>query len=316
MKSKKTVAVSGSIAYDDIMDFPGFFKDYIQENNLHQINVSFVVDRLKKQLGGTATNISYNLSLLSDATVVILGALGQDHAEFTSFFKKQKINTDALIIDRKLYTSTGKVITDRKDNQIWGFYYGAAAKASKVNLKKYAKNPDYLIISANHPDGFLAVQKHAIATHLEYMYDPGMALTWIKDRDLQKGVENASCVVGNDYEIASIVKRIGKSTKVLASEGKIVITTLGEKGVMYEDMNKRMNVSGYSKTKIVDPTGAGDAWRAGFVAGALSALPLVETLKQANAIASFAVEEYGTVNHAPSPVQIQRRMKTLTVSLL
>jgi adenosine kinase len=316
MKSKKTVAVSGSIAYDDIMDFPGYFKDYIQENKLHQINVSFVVDRLKKQLGGTATNISYNLSLLSESSIIILGALGQDFADFTSFFKKHNITTDALVIDRNLYTSTGKVITDRKDNQIWGFYYGAAIKASKINLNKYVKNPDYLIISANHPNGFLTIQKHAITSHLEYMYDPGMALTWIKDSDLRRGVEHASCVIGNDYEIASIVKRMGKTARALAADGKIIITTLGEKGVIYEDMNKRITVSAYRKTKIVDPTGAGDAWRAGFVAGALSALPLVDTLKQANALASFAVEKYGTVNHAPSKSQIERRMKTMTVSLL
>jgi len=305
------ILVTGSISFDDIMDFPARFVDYFHPEKLHQINVSFVVNNLEKQIGGTATNIVHNLRLVTEKNINILAAVGKDGKDILNFFKKRKINTDGIIKDVKKYTSTGKVITDIKDNQIWGFYYGAGETAKKIKLEKYATRNSLLIISANHSEAFLNFQKEAIKQKVDYLYDPGMALTWINDKDLKMGVENCKFLVGNDYEIAMILKRTNYSIEKLKHYGLRIVTTLGEKGVVYESKKESYKINGYKVKKVVDPTGAGDAWRGGFVAGLAEEKNIKESLKQGNALASFAVEVYGTTNHCPSKKEIEKRTNML-----
>lgn len=206
------------------MDFPGEFKNYFHPEKLHQINISFVVDKLEKQLGGTATNIAYNASLIfnfphfakasrgKQISIKILGSLGKDGKEFINFFKKKNIDVDGIVVDKSLYTSAGSVISDKGDNQIWGFYYGASEKISYTDFKMINKETDLLVISANHKNSFLYFQKEAIKYKIPYLYDPGMTLTWIKDKDLEEGVLNCRYLVGNDYEIAMITKRLNPTS--------------------------------------------------------------------------------------------------------
>jgi len=363
------IIITGSIAYDEIMDFPKEFKDYFHPEKLHQINVSFVVDKLEKQLGGTGTNIAYNISLVLDSRlrgndkekmssrpsetsgeilkkdssttlgmtkekveIKLLGSIGKDGKSFLDFFKKNKIDTEGIIVDKKLYTAAGKVITDIKDNQIWGFYYGASKSAKKINLKKYCDKSSLLIISATHSEAFLHFQKEAIKYKVDYIYDPGMALTWITDKDLKEGVMNCRYLIGNDYEIAMILKRLNVSINQFSDTGICVITTLGEKGVNYNggvipvktgiygkfslDSRLRGNdnsllVPGYKVKKMVDPTGAGDAWRGGFIAGLVLGMKTLDCLKLGNVMASFAIEKYGTVNHKPNSKEVEKRMENL-----
>lgn len=338
MSKHKNVYVTGSIAYDTIMDFPNKFQDYFHPERLHQINVSFVVDKLEKQLGGTGTNIAYNVKCskvekLKGSKVYLLGSVGKDGGEFLNFFKKNKIDTSGIIIDQKLYTAAGSVITDTKDNQIWGFYYGASAKIPYIDFKKLNRETDLIIISANHKNSFLYFQSGAIKNKIPYLYDPGMALSWIKDNDLKEGVMNSKYLIGNDYEIAMILKRLGVSINKLIDTGVIVITTLGEEGVRYEErleslkveklksINlktfepsnlKTIKVPAFKVKKMVDPTGAGDAWRGGFVAGLLMDYSTEDCLKLGNVMASFAIEKYGTVNHKPTKKEIEKRLKKLS----
>ncbi len=306
-----SVIITGSVAYDEIMDFPGQFADHFHPEKLHQINVSFVVDKLNKQLGGIATNIAYNLSLTTKVPVKVLAAVGSDGRAFLNFFQKNGIATDGIIIDNDLFTATGKVMTDTRDNQIWAYYYGASAKGKNIALKKYIDKNSLVIISAVHTDAFLHFQKQAIELHLPYLYDPGMSLTWISDKDLQQGVEKCRWLVGNDYEIAQILKRIRKTINELTDYGLQIITTLGERGVVYQSKNENYHVVGYKVQDVIDPTGAGDAWRGGFIAGIVNGLSIVDSLKLGNALASFAVEKYGTVNHRPTMKQIRERAHVL-----
>ncbi|MFA6016646.1 MAG: PfkB family carbohydrate kinase [Patescibacteria group bacterium] len=336
MNKFKNVFVTGSIAYDTIMNFPNEFQSYFHAEKLHQINVSFVVDKLEKQLGGTGTNIAYNVSLifnlkfkifnqflisndkfLNEKTKVkLLGSVGKDGNDFLNFFKKNNIEASGVVVDKKLYTSAGSVITDTKNNQIWGFYYGASEKIPYVDFKNINKESDLLVISANHKNSFLYFQEEAIKNKISYLYDPGMTLTWISDKDLETGVMNCRYLVGNDYEIAMILKRLKKTVKELTSYGLRIITTLGEEGVRYEENvgNKNfcsVHVKGYHVKKMVDPTGAGDAWRGGFVAGLLMDYQIKDCLKLGNVMASFAIEKYGTVNHRPTRKEIEKRLKDL-----
>ncbi|MBI5122976.1 hypothetical protein HZA75_03910 [Candidatus Roizmanbacteria bacterium] len=317
MNTYKNVYVTGSIAYDTIMDFPGEFKDHFHREHLHQINISFVVKRLEKQLGGTACNIAYNIALISNikyqiSKVLLLGSVGRDGKEFLDFFRKNKIDAGGVIVDKKLYTSAGSVITDKKNNQIWGFYYGASEKIPYIDFKKINKETDLLVISANHQNSFLYFQNEAIKNKIPYFYDPGMTLTWITNRDLETGVMHCRYLVGNDYEIAMILKRLNVSINQLIDREINVITTLGGKGVKYYDVGAKrdlpMHVNAFKVTKMVDPTGAGDAWRGGFVAGLLMDYSTKDCLKLGNVMASFAIEKYGTVNHRPEKKEIEKRM--------
>lgn len=323
MNTYKSVYVTGSIAYDTIMNFPGEFKDHFHPEKLHQINISFVVKRLEKQLGGTGANIAYNISLIVNPKskgqmTKLLGSVGKDGKEFLDFFRKNKIDVNGVIVDKKLYTASGSVITDKKNNQIWGFYYGAAEKIPQTDFGKLNKKTDFLIISANHKNSFLYFQYGAIKHKINYLYDPGMALTWISDKDLEEGVRNCRYLVGNDYEIAMILKRLKKTVNELTSYGLKIITTLGEEGVRYEEKsivgNKNfcsVHVNAFKVKKMVDPTGAGDAWRGGFVAGLLIGYSTKDCLKLGNVMASFAIEKYGTVNHRPTKREIEKRIKSL-----
>jgi adenosine kinase len=313
-KTYSNVIVTGSVAYDEIMDFPSEFRSYFHPERLHQINVSFVVDRLEKQLGGTATNIAYNLKLITQKKVTLLTAIGKDGGSFINFFKARDIDTSGIIIDKGLYTASGKVITDIKDNQIWGFYYGALIKGKKISLKKYINSQSLVIISATHKESFIHTQKQAIETKVDYLYDPGMALTWIGKNDLKKGIENCRILVGNDYEIAQTLKFASLTKDSLLKKDIVVTTTLGEKGARYQDKKNQYFVSGYKIKKVIDPTGAGDAWRGGFVAGLVDGKTIVNSLKQGNALASFAIEAYGTVNHQPTVKEILERANQLTVN--
>ncbi|MEK7523020.1 MAG: PfkB family carbohydrate kinase, partial [Patescibacteria group bacterium] len=325
---------------------------YFHPEKLHQINVSFVVNKLEKQLGGTGTNISYNIALITnfkflisnqfqisndkflnnEPQVKLLGSVGKDGKDFLNFFKKNKIDASGVIMDKELYTSAGSVITDTKNNQIWGFYYGASEKIPYIDFKKINKDTDLLVISANHQNSFLYFQREAIKNKIPYLYDPGMTLTWIKDKDLETGVMNCRYLVGNDYEIAMILKRLKKTVREIAKHGVNVIITLGEKGVSYSsavipvktgiqgnfslDSRLRGNdnlllVPGVKVSKMLDPTGAGDAWRGGFVAGLLMDYSTRDCLKLGNVMASFAIEKYGTVNHRPTKREIEKRLKDL-----
>lgn len=307
--------ITGSVAFDEIMDFPYEFKDFIDPDKLHQINVSFAVDRLEKQIGGTGTNIVYNLRfLLSNlSSIKLFAAIGKDGEVFLEWMKREGMNTKHILMDRGLYTATGKVITDKKDNQIWGFYYGACAKGKYIDLLPHLKKTTLLVIAANHPDAFLRYQKDAVRKKISYLYDPGMALTWIKDADLRKGLLHCAWLVGNDYEIGQIIKRLKMTTDELVAQNIVVITTLGDKGVTYRDRESFCRVPAYKIKRVIDPTGAGDAWRGGFIAGIMEGESVPESLKLANATASFAVESYGTVNHNPTKKEILKRAQSLPV---
>lgn len=306
-----TVVVTGSVAYDEIMNFPGRFVDYIQKDKLHQINVSFVVDRLEKQLGGTATNMAYNIKLLSQKKVAIVSAVGKDGDTFVSFFKKNNIDTTNLVVDKTKYTASGKVITDMSDNQIWGYYYGPLEEAKKKSISNSANEKTLAILSATASVAYIKHQKECVDKKIDYLYDPGMMLSWIKKSDLINGIMNSKWVVGNDYEISQILKVTGLKKTSILSKIDAIITTCGGDGVICETKKSTTQIGAYKLKKIVDPTGAGDAWRGGFIAGIIEGKSEIDSAIQANALASFAVEKYGTVNHKPSKKQIEERIKKI-----
>ena len=307
----KQILVAGSVAYDEIMDFPGEFQAHFHPEHLHQINVSFVVDNLEKQLGGTATNIAYNIRLVNSHVVVeLLSAIGKDGAQFIDFFNKHNIGTLVLKKDSKLFTSTGKVITDMNDNQIWGFYYGASVRASEIRLDRL-KSGSLLVLSACHLKAFLHFQHEAIRLKIPYMYDPGMLLTRLTPKQLKEGVAHSAILIGNDYEVASIESVLQTSVEQIAEKGVLVIKTLGREGAMVYDRLQSYTIPAILVKKTVDPTGAGDAFRGGFLSAYSRGGSVHECVVLGNVLASFAVEKYGTIHHKPRKSEVERRKKEI-----
>lgn len=306
----------GSIAKDELMTHPGIFQDHIDKDNLEDLNVFFIIDDLKIELGGIATNISYNFNLLSDKTNYILGGIGLDGKVFEDFFKFHKINTDYLKRSSELYSGTFKGIASIDQNQIGAFYYGANLAAKEIVLSEI---PDYqnslLILSSSHPEAVKEILNQAIELNQDYVFDPGMMLTWIDNQSLFKGVKSSKYLISNNYEINLLLKRLKLEIQDIVNSGTSLIVTKGKNGVDYYDKNKSLQLPAVSISRFVDPTGVGDAFRGGFFAGILENKSLEDSLIQGSVMGSFAVESRGGVNHKLDQKLFEERFNTLKNSL-
>jgi adenosine kinase len=298
--------ITGSLAYDYIMDFPGLFSDHILPEQLHTINLSFIVKNFAKRRGGTAGNVSYSLALL-DTQHYLVSVAGRDFDEYKKFFTEMGINIDYTTVYQDTYTATGFAMTDRTNNQIWGYFYGATENSYKINLKKVATPKDLVLIGPQGAKGSMSLVKQCIDLNIPYMFDPGFILTQVSDEELAHGVEHATYLIGNDYEINLIQTRVKDFTQL--SKKKTVITTLGEKGAKIETNSKKIDIRPANPKKVIDPTGAGDVWRSGFLAGIERGYDL-KTCGQMGAVASsFALEQYGTQEHTFTKSQFTKRYK-------
>ena len=298
--------VTGSLAYDYIMDFPGTFSDHILPEQTHNINLSFIVNKFAKRRGGTAGNVSYTLGLLQTPHVLFSYA-GKDFKDYKKDFKELGIATNHVQIDEEDYTATGFAMSDKKQNQIWGFYYGAAAKNATLDLKKVAKKSDYVLIGPQGAEGSLELIKQCVVQEIPYMFDPGFILTQVNNNDLLYGLRHAHTIIGNDYEIRLMSERIGSFGDI--EKKAIVITTLGEKGATIDAQGKRYKIQPVKLESVAATTGAGDAWRGGYLAGIEKGFDL-QTAGQMGAVAaSFAVEHLGTQEQAYSLKAFAKRYK-------
>jgi adenosine kinase len=305
--------VTGTIAYDYIMDFPGKFGDHILPDKIHNINLSFPVNKFAKRRGGTAGNVSYTLNLLKSHHV-LFSAAGKDFDEYKKHLNKIGIDTRNILIDKSQYTSTGFAMTDKKDNQIWGYFFGASERLSQLKLKKVAGKNDLVLVGPSGKDGTVSFIKQSVGQKLKYMFDLGFTVIVINKNDLSYGVSNAEFVIGNDYEIALAKKKLGEQKKILKE--KIVITTLGEKGSIIENKGEKINIKVARPKKLVDPTGAGDAWRAGFLAGVEKGFDVRICGQMGSVASSFAVEKYGTQEHKFTIGDFKERYRQTYKSLL
>ena len=298
--------ITGTVAYDYIMDYPDSFSDHILPDQLHKINLSFIVSRFEKRRGGTGGNASYSLGLLKIPHKFISFA-GKDFSEYKSAFQKLKIDMTGVNIHKEKYTATGFAMTDRADNQIWGYFYGAAEDSPNIDLKFVNPKKDLVLIGPCGAKGSMSSVNQCIKYKIPYVMDPGFILTEVSDADLTKAVKNAKYVIGNDYEIELIATRVKGWEKI--KKEKIVITTLGKDGAKIEDKGKIIKIEPCLVKKPVDPTGAGDAWRSGFLAGIHHGLSLLTSGRMGAVAAAFAVENYGTQEHKYSIKEFKSRYR-------
>jgi len=290
------IVVAGSLSFDFIMNFPGYFKDQILPEKIHILNLSFLTEKLSKNFGGTAANIAYNLALLGEKPSILAPA-GKDFREYKRFLDKSNVNTQYIKVYRNDFTSNYFAIVDKSDNQIGGFYSGAMEKASQLSLKTIKENINFVVISPTIPKAILKFVSECQQLKIPYLFDPGMQLPRLTKSELEKGISEAKILIGNDYEISLMQKKLGWNKKQLLSKIKILITTLAEKGSIIETKNQLIKIKSAKAKKVVDPVGAGDAYRAGFLAGYLKKYDLKTCGQMGALIAVYTVEKYGTTTH-------------------
>ncbi|MBI2600273.1 carbohydrate kinase family protein [Candidatus Daviesbacteria bacterium] len=298
------ITVTGSLAFDHIMDFPGKFADHIMPDKIHQINLSFLVNSLKKQKGGTAGNIAYNLALLK-IPVAIVGAVGVDFLDYAKSLKETGVDISQIKIIENNLTSSAFIMTDNTDNQITAFYPGAMDYTDKLSLEN--NKADFTVISPNNPQAMVNFCKQCQNSNTPYMLDPGMQLPALSPEDLKNMISGATILIGNDYEISLLEEKVALDENQLLSQVKILITTLGEKGSIIQTSGQTVKINPAKPRQVLDPTGAGDAYRAGFLAGYLKNLDLKTCGQMGSLAACYAVEKYGTSNHSFNMEEFKHR---------
>ena len=288
------IIITGTLAYDYIMEFPGEFGEHILPEHTGKINLSFIVNKFAKRRGGTAGNVSYTMGLLKTPHKVFSYA-GNDFSEYKKSFSEMGIDTSGIKIDNDEHTATGFALSDKANNQIWGYYYGASKNIPSLNLAQVATSKDIVLIGPQGVDGSMSFVKQCINLRIPYLLDPGFILTQVSDEDLAIGIKHSSIIAANEYEIVLIKKRVKNFNDIVRN--KIVITTLGEKGSRIQDEKGIYDILPVKAQKVVSTTGAGDAWRGGFLAGLNRGYDLKTCGQMGSVAGCFAVGFYGTQEH-------------------
>lgn len=309
MKYKiNNIIVSGSLVYDRIMDFPGYFKDHIMPDKIHILNVAFAVNGLTESYGGTAGNIAYNLALLGEKPV-IASCAGKDFGQYGKWLKKNKVDISQINILKNKNTASCYIITDKSDNQITGFNPEAlSCERGEISLAAFNKGGIAIIAPGNGKDmeNYAKIYKKK---GIKYIFDPGQQITSLSGAVIKRSLSGAEVLIGNDYEISLIMKKTGWTMNAIINKVGMLIVTKGEKGSMIYEGKKKHTIPAVKIKKAIDPTGAGDAYRAGLICGLVNNWPIERTGRLASVTASYAVEKKGTQKHRFTWKDVEKRFK-------
>jgi adenosine kinase len=294
------VFVTGSIAYDYIMVFPGKFRDHILPEKMHVLSVSFLVDSLTRRRGGTGANIAFNLALLGGKPVLV-GTVGEDFADYREWLERHGVETSGVRVIKDEHTASCFINTDLQDNQITAFYPGAMAKAASISLKELGlTSNDLVVIAPNDPGAMNRAVSECIEAGVPYLYDPSMQIPRLEKADLEQGCRGARILAGNDYEFGMMAEKMEISETELRRRVPVTVMTRGEAGSLITVDGEEHEVPPAKPERVVDPTGAGDAFRAGFVAGLARGLSWPTVGRLAALTAVYAIEHPGTQQHSYS----------------
>lgn len=260
------ILLTGSVAYDYLMTFPGYFKEQILPERLESISLSFLVDSMSRQRGGTAPNIAYNLALLGNRPR-IMATVGEDFGDYRTWLEAQNIDTSLMEVIPGKFTASFFATTDKANAQIASFYPGAMADAAKQSLREIAPRPDLVIVSPNDP---AAMKNFAAECHeldIPYLYDPSQQVLRLEGEELARDLECAHFLFVNDYEFGLISKKTGYSMDDILQHVNVLVVTRGADGASIYVDGKEIFVPVFDTAQIADPTGVGDAFRGGFLTG-------------------------------------------------
>ena len=290
------IYISGSMAYDRIMDFPGSFSDYILPDKIHVLNVCFNVNSLKEKFGGTAGNIAYSLALLGEQPIIV-ATIGKDYNSYFEWLKKHNISLDGIEIIEDEFTAGAYITTDKSDNQITGFNPGAMKKPTRFDLGNADPKNSIVLIAPGNLQDMIGYAETCRQRGVRYICDPGQSLTLWTGEQLRDWIRGSMMLITNDYELEVIMKMTGLKKAAILSLTGMIITTLGEHGSLITANGKDLKVPVAKVSEVLDPTGAGDAYRAGLLKGLASDRDLETSAKMGAVAATYAVEKYGTQEH-------------------
>jgi adenosine kinase len=288
--------IAGSIAYDRIMTFPGVFAEHLLPDRLDILNVCFLIDRVDLKRGGTAGNIAYSLALLGEKPL-ILAAAGRAFALYDSALKKRKLPRDGIRIVRDELTAAAFIITDRHNNQITAFSPSAMRFPCGYAFPALDPAKDIALVGPGNLEDMVKLPALFRKRGIRYILDPGQQIPALSGAELTDALTGAFAYISNDYELELTLKRTGLTEKALAGRVKWLITTLGGKGSRVQDEGQT-HVGIAEARQVVDPTGAGDAYRAGLIRGIVAGLPVPEAATLGATCAAFCVEHSGTQEHS------------------
>ncbi len=290
------ILLSGSVAYDYLMTFPGLFHEHILPERLASISLSFLVESMSRQRGGTAPNIAYTLALLGERPRLI-ATVGEDFEEYRAWLEKVGVDTEwAKVIPGK-FTASFFATTDRVNAQIASFYPGAMADAAILSIKNVEKRPDLVIISPTDP---AAMKLHAAECReldIPYLYDPSQQVLRLEGEEIARDMQGAHFLFVNDYEFGLISKKTGLDLEGMLKHVDIIVVTRGEQGASIYADGQEITVPVAPAEHIIDPTGVGDAFRAGFLTGYARDWDWLLCGQIGAVAATYCLEQNGTQNH-------------------
>jgi adenosine kinase len=289
------IIVTGSIAFDYLMTFPGRFVEHILPDQLEHLSVSFLVDEMRRQYGGTAPNIAYNLALLGERPRV-MGTAGQDFGDYRTWLEGHGVDTSLVREDVDLFTASFFVSTDLDGNQIASFYTGAMARARELSL--YDDEADLVTVSPNDPQAMVKYPAECRKLGIPYLYDPSQQIVRLSGEDLRAGLEGCDLLVVNEYEFGMLQEKTGLSDEeIYAIPARACIVTLGEKGARIWAGGRVYGVSSVPPKQLDDPTGVGDAFRAGLIKGLAMDLGWELAGQMGALAATYTLEQPGPQSH-------------------
>lgn len=302
------VIVTGSLAFDQIMVFSGNFKDHILPDKLHVINISFLVSEIDRRRGGCSGNIAYTLALLGEEPRVVATA-GRDFAEYDGWLREHGVDTEGIRIYDDEQTASCFITSDKAANQITGFFVGAMGRAGELSLVERAgERPAICIIAPDDPAAMIRHCREAREAGLPFIFDPSFQVTAMDGEPLAEAAQGAAILIFNDYEHAVFEKKTGKHGREIFDLVGMVIVTLGEKGskILLPD-GREIAIPAARISQVLDPTGAGDAFRGGFAAGLMRGFELEVCGRMGSVAGAFVVEQNGTQSHAYTIEEFEKR---------
>ncbi len=302
------ILITGSVAYDYLMTFPGVFKEQILPERLDKISLSFLVDSMSKQRGGIAPNIAYTMALLGQRPRV-MATVGEDFSEYRTWLDKVGVDTSLMEVVSGQFTASFFATTDRLNAQIATFYPGAMGFASKQTLVGIKPVPDLVIVSPNSPDAMTKFATESRNLSIPYLYDPSQQILRLQGSELACDMEGAKFLFVNEYEFDLVSKKTGWDMSQILKHVQVVVVTRGKDGATVYTQEKEQYIPTVPERQVIDPTGVGDAFRGGFLTGFAHGWDWVLCGQLGALAAVYCLENKGPQGHSYTRSEFIKRFR-------
>ena len=302
------IVITGSIAYDYLMTFPGHFKDHILPDRLESLSLSFLVESLSRQRGGIAPNIAYTMALLGERPKV-MATVGQDFEEYRAWLEAKGVDTSLIKTIPGDFTASFFASTDRANSQIASFYPGAMSRAGELRFADLPARPDLAVISPNDPAAMVAYVRECHALGIPYLYDPSQQVVRVDGNLLADGIADCKILVVNEYEFGIIEKKTKLNLADVLAQVEVLVITRGESGATLYTNSEEVNVPVVPAGRIADPTGVGDAFRGGLLTGVSRGWDWELCGEMGALAATYCLEHVGTQNHTYTTAEFVARFR-------